>query len=77
MDRQDFEDLRSRHQQVLLDFLNRELDLGFAFASRGSRDTALRAVLAVERLVDQVEDRVDRRKIDERLVDLNEAIHKL
>src|SRR5215469_429335 len=61
-------------KQVLMEFLNRELDLGFTFASSGSRETALPAVLAVERLVGQVEDRVEQRKIEERLVDLKGMI---
>jgi len=60
-----------------MEFLNRELDLGFTFASSGSRETALPAVLAVERLVGQVEDRVEQRKIEERLVDLKGMIGKL
>jgi len=68
MKRSEFEDLRLRHQQVLAAFVKNELSIGFTFASMRSTENAVKTILAIERLLDQVENVVLRNEIIRRSI---------
>ena len=74
MTQDEFDKLRSGHQHTLIDFLKAELGLGFAFASRGNTENALKAIHATERFIDEVEDSVARREISEELEKLKSQV---
>jgi hypothetical protein len=72
--RDEFNKLRSNHQHTLVDFLRAELRLGVGFASMGNTEKALNAIGVVERFIDQVEDIVSRREINEELDELKSQL---
>ena len=77
MKRSEFEDLRLRHQQVLAAFVKNELSIGFTFASMGCTENAVKTILAIERLLDQVENVVLRNEIIRGLSELKSRVNIL
>jgi len=87
----EYDVLRTRTQQTLIDFLNIDLDLGSSFARsalnahgagdanryNATRRSAIRAAATVLRLIDGVEDEEARNEIGRNLTELNRLISTL
>lgn len=87
----EYEALRTRTQQTLIDFLNIDLDLGSTFALsalnahrageidryNATKRSAIRAADAVRRLIEGVEDDEARTEIGKNLAELDRLISRL